>query len=816
MPDIPAAASVWNCEATLVRLGGQELILDDLVSMFLADSPLLQQAIGQALEQRNPAEVQRNAHILKGLCSNFCATKAVAAAAEIEKLAESGVVEPPYYDLPSLARHIESLTEALLLWRCSRVPEFHYEQQRPTQSACVSPVEATLPKVEEEAEEEATARRNTERLQTVLDTTVEGIFGIDCEGLCTFCNRSAVEMLGLASDAELLNRNMHEVLHHTRADGSPYPASECRIRQTTRDKSTTHVVDEWFWRADGSSFPVEYWSRAIERNGEVKGAVVTFQDISDRLEIASRLEQLGRTVEASHDAIIVVSDDFRINSWNQGAVALFGYTREEAIGKHSWQLLQTSFRVPREEILATLASQGEWVGLLDKTTRSGKRVTVSTRFHSYLLRTGEREILEVSRDVTQDQRNQIALESARREAQRANEAKSSFLANMSHELRTPLTAVIGFADMLRMDSLTAEQLEKTDAIKRNGEYLLSLLNDILDLSRIEAGKLEIGNESVALLELVEGVRSLMGMRARDQGVPLHFDLQEHIPQTITGDRIRIRQILVNLIGNALKFTVRGEVRVSVRLSRPPRTGAPRLSSDTRIEFAVADTGIGMSSEHQKKLFQPFSQATSETAKRFGGTGLGLSISKRLAEAMQGTIAVESELGVGSCFTLSLPISSHELQNLIDPSEKLSVPKLKSSELDLPSFSARVLLADDRHDVWRVGKFFLELCGASVTIVEDGQQALDAAEEQRKAGEPFDLILMDMQMPVLSGRSTVLELRRRGYTTPIIAITANAMVGEREACLQIGCDEYVAKPIDGPKLAHLAAKLVKESMQITSR
>jgi nitrogen-specific signal transduction histidine kinase/CheY-like chemotaxis protein len=393
---------------------------------------------------------------------------------------------------------------------------------------------------------------------------------------------------------------------------------------------------------------------------------------------------------------------------------------------------------------------------------------------------------------------QQALEIAQQESQRASEAKSAFMANMSHELRTPMTAVLGFADMLGEELSDPSHIGKVETIKRNGEYLLALLNDILDLSKIEAGQLKIERHTLNVKNLIEEVHTLMDIRAVEEGIPLYVDWNPAIPLEITADETRVRQVLVNLISNALKFTDHGEVRIGVDVNQ--QEGQPIL------EISVTDTGIGIYQQQLSELFKPFSQTGFSQRRRFGGTGLGLSISKRLAEGMGGAISVESEPGVGSRFTLSLPLSAKQLEKQYS-SPALALAPTSSpvvAQEALPTIESRILLADDRRDIWRIGKYFLEKAGATVTVVEDGLQAVEETERAARDGRPFDLIIMDMQMPVMTGPEAVAELRQAGFDRPIIALTADVMDGEREACIAMGCNDYFPKPINGSGLVKLVA------------
>lgn len=410
----------------------------------------------------------------------------------------------------------------------------------------------------------------------------------------------------------------------------------------------------------------------------------------------------------------------------------------------------------------------------------------------------------VQHDVTEQMRDQQALKIANEAAGIASEAKRSFLATISHELRTPMTAVLGFAEMLKAESTDPDFLDKVDAIQRNGTYLLALLNDILDLSKVESGKLQFVHEDIDIRSVVAEVESLMQIRAREMKVPLRFEFTSHLPATITADTTRVRQILVNLISNALKFSDSAEVVVS--------TFTAFEDGKYLLKISIRDHGIGISEDYLAELFTPFNQSVRPSTVNPGGTGLGLSISKGLAEGIGGSIEVESKLGVGSCFTLCLPITTSGARRLKTHSREILRSfqhKGDSSNQNFPSINGRVLLADDRRDVWRVGKYFLEKCGADVTIVENGKQAVEAVSEAVKNENPFSLVLMDMQMPVMTGHDAVKELRKKGFDLPIIALTADAMEGEREACIEMGCNEYFPKPIDGPRLMNSIAELIKD-------
>jgi len=377
----------------------------------------------------------------------------------------------------------------------------------------------------------------------------------------------------------------------------------------------------------------------------------------------------------------------------------------------------------------------------------------------------------------------IELEAARNEAQRANQSKSAFLANMSHEIRTPMTAILGYADLLLDEEMKLgdEARRLLEIVRRNGGHLLDVLNDILDLSKIEAGRIEIERIPTSLVHIVSELASLMRVRADEKGIALEVAFETPIPSEVLSDPTRIRQAVMNLLGNAIKFTERGSVRIALRWE-------PEHESASVV---VRDTGIGIAPEKRATLFRAFEQADSSITRRFGGTGLGLAITKRIAHLLGGECSVDSEPGRGSTFTLTLrapPTRDSRMLTTFGEAELRRDVGRPSATAE--KIRARILLAEDGPDNQRLISMMLRKAGAEVSLVENGEMAID-----RAASGHFDLVLMDMAMPVMDGYTAARELRRRGVDVPIVALTAHALAGEREKCLEAGCNAYLTKPID---------------------
>ena len=371
--------------------------------------------------------------------------------------------------------------------------------------------------------------------------------------------------------------------------------------------------------------------------------------------------------------------------------------------------------------------------------------------------------------------NEDLLKASAKSEKAANQAKSEFLANMSHEIRTPLTSILGYTELALSDIHQQVECSKSlETIRHNGHSLLTIINDILDLSKIEAGKFTVDRVPFDLHRQLEDVYALMKVRERDGDNTLRLTVAGDLPDIVVSDPVRVRQILINLVGNALKFTRDGCVEIKASLE----VGL--------VNVEIRDEGIGMTEEQVLSVFEAFNQADNSTSRKFGGTGLGLAISSRLAEMLGGEVAVESEMGKGSVFTMTFDPGDYQHAVLEDPS------KTEGGDVSVESLKGNILLVEDN----KTNRFMVKkILKKSQLEIDEAENGLEAYEKVIAANGAYDLVLMDMQMPIMSGYDATEKLRAEGQTLPIIALTANVMAEDRKKCLDAGCDDYTGKPID---------------------
>ena len=407
-------------------------------------------------------------------------------------------------------------------------------------------------------------------------------------------------------------------------------------------------------------------------------------------------------------------------------------------------------------------------------------------------------------DVTKAKRAAAELQDARIRAEAATRAKSEFLANMSHEIRTPLTAILGYSDLLREDGdlerAPERRLQVIDTIRNAGQYLLAVINDVLDLSKVEAGKMTVEKVETPVLQILTEVEHLMRSRADERGIALRTTLATAVPERVFTDPTRLRQILMNLVGNAVKFTASGGVHVEASIAA--HDGVERLVVE------VEDTGPGLTPEQARQLFNAFSQADASVTRKHGGTGLGLALSRRFAELLGGSVTLAwTEPGKGSRFRLELPLAVVDGAALVSALPHGSPRSEPRAALPTVTLRGRVLLAEDGRDNQRLISIHFRRAGADVEVAENGRVALERLEAAERSGRPFGLLLTDMQMPEMDGYSLARELRSRGSRLAVVALTAHAMAEDRQRCRDAGCDDYASKPIDRTALLEVCARWI---------
>ncbi len=519
------------------------------------------------------------------------------------------------------------------------------------------------------------------RLELLLNSAGEGIYGIDRQGKCTFCNEECLDLLGYDSTSELLGKNIHALIHHTHADGTDFPEETCPIYRSLQSGEDTHITGEIFWKKDGTPMPVEYRSSPVVVDGDVTGSVVLFADVSKRLANEQKL------AEALEDA-----------------------------------------------------------------------------------------------------------ELAKRKAERADKEKSRFLANMSHEIRTPMNAVIGFTELLDPHVSNPKAQRYLEVIRTSGSSLLNLINDILDLSKIESAVMDLNPAPTDIRELVNRVQLLLSQTAQDKGLDLRIEIDPEVPTTAVLDVDRIRQVLVNLVGNAVKFTETGVVSLNVSMS------AGASEDQCTLIFRVKDSGIGIEEADLKQIFKPFHQGSGAARVKEPGTGLGLSISQSIIRLCGGDLTVESKMGEGSVFTAMLP-------GLVIGNSSLESDK-RVGRVDFDDFEpADILIVDDNMLNRELLAEYFDGSDHQITFSDNGEDAVRLARHMKPT-----LILMDIRMPGMSGTEAreILASEEEHSKLPVIAVTASSMIGQ-EGRIRKTFNGYLRKPVRPQELYEELEKfLVRKS------
>ncbi len=513
-------------------------------------------------------------------------------------------------------------------------------------------------------------------------------------------------------------------------------------------------------------------------------------------------EVLAKILDAVPDPVFVKDEAHRFTHLNDACCLFLGRPRDELLGRSDYDFFpKEQADVFRAKDDVVFASGAEDINEEALTSQDGRTRTISTKKRAIRLPDGRQVLVGVIRDISDLKQQQHLLFHAKEAAEAASRAKSEFLARMSHEIRTPMNGVLGMTELLRATPLTTEQRRFVDTVHGSGEALLRIINDILDFSKIEAGKLELEVVDFSVADCVSDTVELLRGRASAKGLALQVHTDAAVPPCLRGDPSRLRQVLTNLVGNAVKFTERGVIQVDVELVR-------RVDRHAVIRFAVTDSGIGIASDAQEHVFDAFAQADGSTSRRYGGTGLGLAICRQLAELLGGEIGLRSRLGEGSTFWFTARFPVGDAVPAVAPavSGHGTGPAQSWAEAAgsrrAHAGSTRILLAEDNPVNREVALAMLSSLGVVADTATNGREAVDAS-----ARTGYDLVLMDCQMPDMDGFAATGEIRTReanaGLTrVPIVALTANAMRGDREACIAAGMDDYLSKPFTRAQLQAL--------------
>ena len=641
---------------------------------------------------------------------------------------------------------------------------------------------------------EESLNKSEKRYHSIFEGSPEMIVLIDIRGFVVEVNGKAEELLGFRHEG-LVGKHFAELPFWS--EQVVTRLKDLFSRRIGGEQIPPYELD--FIRADGTTLTGRMVGTTLTNDqGAVTHVLLILADITERKRAEEALskahERLTATLNALPDLLFEVDREGHIHDYRAPNPDSLYAPPETFLGKKVSEVLPVEAARTIMQAIAKAAEtglhRGETYSLQESAGLRWFELSVAVRGGQ----TREARFITLVRDITDRKQAEEELARAKEAAETANRAKSQFLANMSHEIRTPMASIMGYADLLLSHEWPpAEHREHLQVVKRNSENLLRIINDILDLSRIESEVIELELAECSVSEVVEEVRSLLQGSAEKKQLGLDVHYREPLPGTIHTNSVRLQQILVNLVGNAIKFTEKGLVKITVGCTRQDDGSA-------RMQFEVADTGIGISEEEIGRLFQPFTQADMTSTRRFGGTGLGLAISKRLAKLLGGGIEVQSELGKGSTFILTIaPGPPEDLETgtaTEGPATKQRGPTRASLE---QKFRGRILLAEDVKEVQTLVCMSLEFLGLEVDSAENGQVAIEMASASKAEGRPYDLILMDIQMPQLDGFDATRHLRREGWKGPIIALTAHAMTGDREKCIEAGCDDYLSKPMTGEEL-----------------
>lgn len=669
------------------------------------------------------------------------------------------------------------------------------------------------------------------RYQQIVSALSEGVVVFDAQGAVQACNPSAETILGLTTNQMKSEKQAITDWHPVDENGNPYPADELPVSIVLREGKSVRSVEFGNVRPDGKTVWLTVNADPIrdDKTSQIVSVVASFMDISTRKqaerELMSSQQRFEGIFKSALDAIIGVDEEQRIVLFNPAAERIFGCPAQEATRLSINHFIPERFRQNHDQIFRNVAhslptgrlmgQSAEVVGLrmdgsefpieasISQINQDGKRT------YFVLLRdisrrvAAEKEVLRANQSLAQQVRDQTAeLRLSKQEAERANEAKSNFLANMSHEIRTPLNAILGTAQILSRSGLEGQVSEHVNTIRSAGRSLLALINDILDISKIEAGHFEIEHAPLVLENIISNLLDVMRSSAKTKGIDLSISPIPELKRMLLGDPQRIGQILFNLVGNAIKFTAAGSISVCIEV-------VEERSEGIELRFSVKDTGIGISQEKRQLLFNPFVQGDSTTHRTYGGTGLGLAISRMLVNLMGGQIGVNSQEGEGSEFWFTVPFA------FASEAEARFHPSIDETDAGTERLKGiRILVVDDSAVNLDIACKLLSMEGAVCEVASDG---LAAIAQLRAQPHYFDIVLMDVQMPGLDGLEATTQIRNvlEMKHLPIVALTAGALSMQRERAFAAGMNDFITKPFELDRIVSCIRSLVSLPAKVES-
>ncbi|MCF6324492.1 MAG: PAS domain S-box protein [Gammaproteobacteria bacterium] len=615
-------------------------------------------------------------------------------------------------------------------------------------------------------------------IRMLLESTDQGVFGINLGGVCTFINESAVKLLGYSNPDELLGERLLKIIISSNNDD----IEKNPIFRTYTEGESAHIDNAEFMKKDSLAIPVEYSTRPILDDRLITGSVVVFNDITKRKRSENRLkeneEKYRQIFSAVSDAIIIFDAKTQlIIEVNSAALKLYGHSQETISGL-KYHSLSNNKLTADDIIQITDNNKNSQLSEMTHVDISGRVFDVEVSFGSFSIN-NTAVICAAIRDITERKNYEFELKKTRDSAINAFKSKSQFLANMSHEIRTPMNGILGSLELLSDSPLTDEQTEYLNTSQECGNNLMGVLDDLLCFTKSESGKLTFESIPFNIRHLIKKIISHQTPSATKRDTEINIDIAKNLPEILIGDPTRIQQLLTNLLSNAIKFTENGRITLHISAYLTNR-------NNDHIHIEVKDNGIGIKPELHASIFETFMQGDASTTRNYGGTGLGLAICKQLVSGMNGNIGVISDEQAGSIFWVDFCLAH---QN----SSASPINNDKKTPNTLNVTNPSILLAEDNLVNQKVASAILKKLNCTVTIADDGEEAL-----QKARNEKFDLILMDCQMPKMDGYETTNNIRQEkgpNQNTSIIALTANALYGDDIKCIAVGMNDYMSKPIN---------------------